>query len=285
MPLVFFSDFKEHKKFKVNLWSDGQLIWCRRQVLSHWLTLDDIVNLDTATSCRVLRKELKRMYQTLTSCGANKYPYSSLKGIRWVMHRGIRVSNFKLELEGHTSEDTWPTFHYLCSQESTRDVASFMAKNCHKTGIVNTVDHGPMWTSLHYAVKATNLEVAKMLIEVGKADVNARNGGGYTPLLVICVSGVTEDPAKLAIVRLLIKHGVNLETRQGISQFTPLHWCCHLGNVAVAKLLISGGADITSLTLHKKSPLDLAQSAIRNRITTTGLILRELKKLGLPTAV
>ena len=217
------------------------------------------------------------MYQNLRSAGANRHPYTSIESIRWVMNRGIVPKGFSLVLDGHEADATWPTFHYLCSQESTRDIALLMATNGER-GIVNSVDAGTMWTALHYSVKAGNATLARMLVEEGGADVNARNGGGYTPLLVVCVAGDT-CPEKLTIVKLLLKHGADLETRQGVSQWTPLHFCCHLGNVAVAKILISGGANVNSLTRYNKTPIDLCKKALRNKLTITGLIERSLKKL------
>ena len=268
----------------------------RFKIYQSYLTVQDILSLDTAPCSTELRIELKGMYQCLRCKGTDMHPYTSIESITWMTTRGISLEGFTLVLPGHEKEATWPTFHYLCSQEKYRDLALLMAKHGAQD-IVNSRDAGPGFSALHYACKGGNLPMARLLIEQGHADVNARNGGGYTPLLLICVSGTPsctnsgnhavsdKDKVKLAIVRLLIEHGADLELRQGVSQFTPLHWCCHVGNVMVAKVLIAAGADIKAKTLHDgrahRSALELAKKALVNKISMRGLIERDMKKKGL----
>ena len=290
--VVFFSEWSKKQR---NIWTEPQLIWVRYRVLKSYLTLHDILALDTAICNAELRNEMKCMYPRLQCKGLDIHLYTSIESIRWVTSRGISLREFTLVLPEHEGDATWPTFHYVCSVEKYRDVALLMAKYG-ADDVVNSRDAGPGFTALHYACKGGNVQMAKMLVEQGHADVNARNGGGYTPLLVICVSGssqnstTTSSPAssssdkdsdKMAIVKLLLQNEANLELQQGVSHFTPLHWCCHVGNVMVAKMLIAAGADITAKTLHNKSPLDLASKALTNKISMRGLLEREMKKRGL----
>ena len=84
---------------------------------------------------------------------------------------------------------------------------------------INMHDKGQAWTPLHYAAREQDLEVVKMLLEVG-AEVEAVDIFGNTPL-IRCVA--TLD-ANLAVISILMAYGAdkNKNNNYGISAFSSL---------------------------------------------------------------
>jgi hypothetical protein len=280
--VVFYANFKQKLP---NLWKDIPKI-LRRDIIMKYLDFITIRRLDTATCCSKLRGELLHQYKRMICYGVNTYKFETIRDFRWCMKRQFNIMNFTLELKDHAWDSTWPTFHYICSKEEHRDVALLMAKQCNDhngNSVVNSVDPGTKFTALHYAVKAGNLTMTKMLIIDGNADVNQKNGGGYTPLLVLCVGGLLElDSSKIDVAMFLCENGADLEIRQGTNQWTPLHWCCHLGNVQMATLLVHHGADITARSAHDRSCYQIAKHAIgKNRESIVLFVELCLVKRGL----
>jgi ankyrin repeat protein len=69
----------------------------------------------------------------------------------------------------------------------------------------------PFATPLHTAAAANQLEIARLLIEKG-APIDARQQGGYTPLMIACVQG------HRAIVDLLLQAGANSGLKDDFNQ-------------------------------------------------------------------
>ena len=75
------------------------------------------------------------------------------------------------------------------------------------------------------------LDGIKRLIESG-ADLDAKDGAGWTALMVACWNGYTET------VKLLISKGANIEAKDNTG-WTALMVACWSGHTETAKLLLS----------------------------------------------
>ena len=104
--------------------------------------------------------------------------------------------------------------------------------------------------SIHEAAEDGNIEAVKQHLAAG-ADVNAKDGGGWTLLLQAVAGGHKE------IVELLIDNGadVNGKTDEGR---TPLHWAAYSGHKEIAELLIGEGAEMNAKERDGRTPLNFA---------------------------
>ena len=104
---------------------------------------------------------------------------------------------------------------------------------------------GEEHTPLEIACASGYAEMARALI-AGGADVDAVNNEymGVTPLMLACRS---DERGTLAVVKLLLEHGADL-TRTGVKGDTPLHFACRSLKPSsserseVARLLLARGA-------------------------------------------
>ncbi|KKO96409.1 ankyrin repeat domain-containing protein, partial [Trichoderma harzianum] len=78
----------------------------------------------------------------------------------------------------------------------------------------------------HYGHRA----VVKLLVEKG-ADIDAKDGGGRTPLLWATYNG------HKAIVELLVEKGADIEAKDNYGR-TPLSWAAYNGHKAIVELLV-----------------------------------------------
>ena len=92
----------------------------------------------------------------------------------------------------------------------------------------------------HGAAYSGNFEVVRILIECDPADINARDGGGWTSLHM---ASARHHFKGSSVVRLLLEHGAdtNVQNRHGR---TPLHFASFSGAVEVVPLLLEHGANV-----------------------------------------
>lgn len=107
--------------------------------------------------------------------------------------------------------------------------------------VVNLTDgNGNM--ALHYCVSHSNFAVVKLLLDTGLCETDNVNKAGYTPVMLAALTAA-ESPDDLEVAEQLLKLGdVNARSRQAGQ--TALMLAVSHGRVAMAKLLLSCGADV-----------------------------------------
>ena len=127
---------------------------------------------------------------------------------------------------------------------------------------VNAKDGGG-WTLLLQAVAGGHKEIVELLIDNG-ADVNGKDKLGWTPLFYAAFSGRTE------VAELLIAEGVDVNAKDNLG---TLRYAASGGQKETVKLLIANGADVYAKGGgNGTTPLDMA---IRLRRTATIDLLRK----------
>jgi ankyrin repeat protein len=106
--------------------------------------------------------------------------------------------------------------------------------------------------------------MVKLLLEK-KANIEARNKYGSTPLIVAAVNGYVE------IVQLLLEKGANIEGRDNEGN-TALMSAARHERVMMVELLIARGANVEATNLRGLNALNLVQS----RQASRGLTLDDI---------
>ena len=128
-------------------------------------------------------------------------------------------------------------------------------------------DFGSEATGLHLAASKGHELCCRLLFYAG-ADIEARDGFGYTPLMQ------ASDPD---VLKLLLDLQANVHATQdlGSERWTTLHSCAYFDwNARAAQLLVSGGADLEAVTRDGHTPLMLALRAGNTKMAL------ELVRLG-----
>ncbi len=150
-------------------------------------------------------------------------------------------------------------------------------------------------TSLHEAVAQGDAEIVKVLAAAG-ADINAEGFMGHTPLSLAAEEGATEimrillrpgldagtsasgedkeaastpsigsealytaiEKGDVAMVRLLVEAGADVNAAAGFGGNTPLHEAVEQGDVEIVKILVAAGADVEAKGYFDRTPLTLA---------------------------
>ena len=122
-----------------------------------------------------------------------------------------------------------------------------------RPGLVFDKDsHGQ--TPLHLAVRAGRRDLAELLI-ANKADVNARDKDGWTPLHFTTVGDdKLEGVDKKGIEELLLDHNADVDIKAN-GGFTPLHFAASWGARDKAELLLAHNADVNARDNKGETPL------------------------------
>eukprot|EP01094_Clydonella_sp_ATCC50884_P018377 TRINITY_DN3391_c0_g1_i2.p1 TRINITY_DN3391_c0_g1~~TRINITY_DN3391_c0_g1_i2.p1 ORF type:complete len:277 (+),score=84.85 TRINITY_DN3391_c0_g1_i2:176-1006(+) len=106
---------------------------------------------------------------------------------------------------------------------------------------------------LHMAAKLGYSNIAKVLVELGRACLSVRSVGGMSPLHVAAQAGHAD------IVRYFIEqHGANANERDGVNS-TPLHLAVQCGRREVVRVLVDLGADVLAQDARHQTPRSIAQ--------------------------
>ena len=150
-------------------------------------------------------------------------------------------------------------------------------------------------TPLHEAVEQGDAEIVKILVAAG-ADVNAEGYFDRTPLSLAAEEGATEimqillgsgpdadtpasgedkeaastpsigsealytaiEKGDVAMVRLLVEAGADVNAAEGFGGNTPLHEAVEQGDAEIVKILVEAGADVEAKGYFDRTPLSLA---------------------------
>lgn len=89
-------------------------------------------------------------------------------------------------------------------------------------------------TALHFAARRGNHKVAELLLDHAKVDINEKDFAHMTALHLACVSG------NIAISKMLLGRGADI-TAKSTELMTPLHTAVYHGNAGVAALILRTG--------------------------------------------
>ncbi len=161
-----------------------------------------------------------------------------------------------------TSPDgSWTPLHQACVDQDI-PLATYHANN--SKHYLNTRDEGGM-TALHWACRAGNETLTKVLLEAG-ANPNKPDSDGHTPLdiasrsnsseltILLVQSGARLEDSLLTracsnedckLAQALVEAGVNVHTPDEFN-LTPIQWALSKKNLPLATILIKAGATIES---------------------------------------
>ncbi len=130
---------------------------------------------------------------------------------------------------------------------------------------VNVKDHSGA-TPLHLAAFERSTDMVRMLLDAG-ADIEARNGRGLTPLNEANRGG----GSNLAVVKLLLENGADVNTRCDQLGQTPLHRAAQKSGIIedereAIRQLLEYGADPDARDKEGNTPLDIAEEKNRTEI-------------------
>ncbi|PHZ12613.1 ankyrin, partial [Rhizopus microsporus ATCC 52813] len=93
--------------------------------------------------------------------------------------------------------------------------------------------------------------MVQTLLDLG-ADPNEKDYAGWTPLHEAALRG------QIDVIKLLIKHGADVNARGGEELDTPLHDATENNHCDVVELLLENGANPFAKNASNLEPLDIA---------------------------
>jgi ankyrin repeat protein len=106
------------------------------------------------------------------------------------------------------------------------------------------------WTALHWAVTYSSCAVAELVSN--KTVINQASLDGGSPLIICCTERL--DDESIAIARMLLDHGANIEQKDKNGS-TSLSLACEVGGAAMVELLLSRKANANTTGNDGGTPL------------------------------
>ena len=163
--------------------------------------------------------------------------------------------------DGEVIADKNDHLHVLI-QGKRRAMVRKIISNCFKSYDINAYNHKGhtplMYTPLYSTVMYEEPELCRLLCERSDVDVEKGNKStGATPLHEAAFCD------RIECMRILLDVGkVNVNAKSKVSS-TPLHYSAWKGHIEVATLLIERGANINPLDKVNETPLDYAYKSNR----------------------
>lgn len=165
----------------------------------------------------------------------------------------------------------WTALHWAIMVDDPRAVANLLTQQDINLELTDSEGNTPLLfgdggnTPLILAIKMKNLAIVNSLIARGaNVDTPNHNQIDNTPLHYAAAHFATDSNAPfIEIAQALIAANANVNSQNRMG-YTPLHKAALMGNLAICKLLIDGGAnrDITTLS-GITTPLSLAQDVLK----------------------
>lgn len=147
--------------------------------------------------------------------------------------------------------------HYCTSINDKRNVLELLLNDSSE---VNAKDGGGR-TPLHIASEMGYVQMTIFLIMMG-ADVNAGDEKGYTPLHLATIKG------KVEVMKILIKNSANVNAANIDNGNTALHLAVDAGHEKIIKILLMEKANFIAKNKNSQMPLHLAAKKGNLKIAT-----------------
>ncbi|CAN0183390.1 unnamed protein product [Laminaria digitata] len=141
-----------------------------------------------------------------------------------------------------------------------------------------TQNVAPGERALHIAARRGQVEIVRLLLERARADANATDKRGYTPLMTVCRC---HNVVCVESVRLLLEAGADPALAQQETGSTPLHFAAEQGHIDLVDLLHSGApAALNRRESIGKTPLFFAcfggHESVVSKLLSLGAMQRTL---------
>ena len=184
----------------------------------------------------------------------------------------------KLLISGGKTISTYETIFDAARGGTVEDLRYFLEE---KKADVNAKEFAG-FTPLHLAVMHENVELVRFLVSEGKANVDAENDDGSTPLhnLVRKMERSAIKSEDTEIIKFLVSKGkANINAKEDDGT-TALHIAASSGNIELAKVLLSLGADINVRNNNGRTPQDIADTTKNTAMIQCLSNKEELPPLG-----
>jgi len=168
--------------------------------------------------------------------------YGYIKVVEYLLNKGANPV-IKNDVEGE--------YHLLHTAVNAEENSLEMIKFLLIKNFNPNVKDSRGMTPLHIAVLNNKVDVAKYLIDVGKADLDCEESKVNTPLHFACRNANSE------MVKLILKYNIAIDCPNSVGM-TPLHMACENDDLDIVILLVNKGANINATTFEGWTPLHFA---------------------------
>jgi ankyrin repeat protein len=165
------------------------------------------------------------------------------------------LAEHKADINYRDNEGKTPFFLLLEGSSRNDDNILELAQLLLERGTDVNLRTTKKWTLLHAAAFLGKLDIARVLLDHG-ANPGVENDEGETALSLVSHGEHNVQGHSVAIARLLIERGVDVNTRAK-GNVIPLHWAAFIGRLEIAQLLLNDGANANAEAEWGDTPLHL----------------------------